>query len=584
MHVRNHELLDAKLKQYLVPAVMMKLALQLGNVVDAMLVGNLLGPEAMSAVSLASPALSLIQIPGYFLANGGAITAAILLGRRQKKEAKEVFTVTFLITLVFGLLFTISSFFLTQPMAHLFAKGGSLEPDVAKYVFVCLAGAPVLGLGLWLAFTLAGDSHPQLASAYFIVSNAVNLILDFVFLKYTSLGVTGAALSTMIGFGVGFVVAIFYVKSPRRMLSFVKPHIDKAIFRKVVSAGIPFLSYLIVAMIRALIMNTIVLSLLKEDGMAVFTVCNNTSLILAMLIGGVVGVIPNIASILYGEKDYYGIRSIFSKIIRYGLIITGVLMIVVFIFAKQFTLLFGVKDAQLQAVMISVLRVYVFAMPFDLWNSFGMQYYGSVEKSPMSTFITVCQNGVFLIPFAYLGISAGLKMGDYGFIGLGAAFVLSEAITVLASVIFRKIKYKGGSLLLIPKENPGESLDFTIKADADEVSSVPREIKAFCKEHNVDSSKSNLIAVCAEEMVLNTVQYGGSKSKWIDVCLMIDKNEDGTDKLMLMIRDNGVPFDPTTYKTGEDDFDIHGIELALKVAKDITYVRAIDLNNTTITV
>ena len=49
MHERNHQLLDIKIRQYLLPTVMMKLALQLGNVVDAMLVGNLLGADAMAS-------------------------------------------------------------------------------------------------------------------------------------------------------------------------------------------------------------------------------------------------------------------------------------------------------------------------------------------------------------------------------------------------------------------------------------------------------------------------------------------------------------------------------------------------------
>ena len=95
MHVRNHELLDVKIRQYLLPAIMMKLALQLGAVVDTIFVGNLLGTHAMEAIGLCAPVLALIQIPGYYLGNGGAITASILLGRRKKREARKIFTTTF---------------------------------------------------------------------------------------------------------------------------------------------------------------------------------------------------------------------------------------------------------------------------------------------------------------------------------------------------------------------------------------------------------------------------------------------------------------------------------------------------------
>ena len=84
MHERNHRLLDEKIRQYLLPGIMMSLALQLGNVVDTILVGNILGENAMSAVSLAFPAETLIQIPGYVLGTGGAIAVGIMLGKRDR--------------------------------------------------------------------------------------------------------------------------------------------------------------------------------------------------------------------------------------------------------------------------------------------------------------------------------------------------------------------------------------------------------------------------------------------------------------------------------------------------------------------
>ena len=606
MHERNHELLDIKIKQYLLPAIMMKLALQLGNVVDTMLVGNLLGTDAMSAVSLSIPVLSLIQIPGFFLGNGGAIAAGILLGRRQKKEAREVFSTTLIITVFCGILFFISSFFATKPLAHLLSHGGSLEADVASYVFVCLAGAPILGLGLLLSSYFAGDSHPQLASAYFIIANAVNLFFDYIFLKYTPLGVTGAALSTMVGFAVALIVLILYIRSPKRMLAFTKPHLTLEMMKSIGKTGMPYLTYLLASMFKMLLMNSIVLKLLGETGMAVYTVCNNTALILMMFIGGVMGVMPNIAGILYGEKDFYGIHVLYKKIISYGLILTGILMAVVFVFTPGFTLLFGVTEQALKEIMVAVLRVYVFSMPFNMWNYFGMQYYGSVEKPALSTLITTLENGVFLIPVAFAGIIVGQRTGGSGYMGLAAAFVISESLTALVSFIYRKVKYPGGSVLLIPDKNPGICLDFTIRADKEEVPSVPRELRAFCSKNSVDSSRANLIAVCAEEMVMNIVAYGGEKSKWIDICLTVnDKAEEPHDggaeeagasenagetaaedreELMLRLRDNGVPFDPTTYEFDDQDFDIHGIELAMKTAKSISYIRAIDLNNTTVTV
>ena len=47
--------------------------------------------------------------------------------------------------------------------------------------------------------------------------------------------------------------------------------------------------------------------------MAVFTVCDNVLLIVEMLTGGIIGVIPNVAGILFGEKDYVGSVSCAKK-------------------------------------------------------------------------------------------------------------------------------------------------------------------------------------------------------------------------------------------------------------------------------
>ena len=55
MEERNNRLLNAKLNKYIIPGIMMSLALQLGNIVDTIFVSNLIGVEAMSAVTLSLP-------------------------------------------------------------------------------------------------------------------------------------------------------------------------------------------------------------------------------------------------------------------------------------------------------------------------------------------------------------------------------------------------------------------------------------------------------------------------------------------------------------------------------------------------
>ena len=82
--MRNNRLLNAKLNKYIIPGIMMSLALQLGNIVDTIFVSNLIGVEAMSAVTMSLPVETIVQLTGYCLGVGGSIAAGNMLGKRDK--------------------------------------------------------------------------------------------------------------------------------------------------------------------------------------------------------------------------------------------------------------------------------------------------------------------------------------------------------------------------------------------------------------------------------------------------------------------------------------------------------------------
>ena len=102
---RNAKLIRTKFIQYLIPSIMTTVALQAGNIVDTILVGNILGSEVMSAVQISSTILLFIQIPGYMLGIGGSIAVGNLLGKRDTEGAGQVFSATFTTTVIFGLAF-----------------------------------------------------------------------------------------------------------------------------------------------------------------------------------------------------------------------------------------------------------------------------------------------------------------------------------------------------------------------------------------------------------------------------------------------------------------------------------------------
>ena len=144
---RNAKLINAKFIQYLIPAIMTTVALQAGNIVDTILVGNILGSEVMSAVQISSTILLFIQIPGYMLGVGGSIAVGNLLGKRDSEGAGKVFSATMAATIISGLVIMLLSLF-SEQFAVILAGKTSLTDDVASMIRIMFLGAPLIGIAL----------------------------------------------------------------------------------------------------------------------------------------------------------------------------------------------------------------------------------------------------------------------------------------------------------------------------------------------------------------------------------------------------------------------------------------------------
>ena len=557
----------------------MSLALQLGNIVDTVFVSNLIGVEAMSAVTMSLPVETIVQLTGYCLGIGGSIAVGNMLGKRDKEGASKLFSVTFFVTLMVGILFVFCAFPTAGPIARFLVHGGGMLTDYTRdYIRISMLGAPVIGIGLLMVNYLGVENHPELASLYLILANVINLILDYIFLRFTPLGITGASLSTALGFLFAMVVFVCYIRSDKRNLRFVRLKAGEIrIIKEAVVTGVPMLIFMAANFVKAFGLNTIIMHMIGEDGMAVFTVCDNVLLIVEMLTGGIIGVIPNVAGILFGEKDYVGIRVLCKKMLRYSYIMLAVIFVIIMLFTEQITILFGSGGGELGKQMVSALRIFALCVIPYLWNKFITSYYESIEETAIASFVTLLENAAVVLPATFVGIYLWKQVDGSGINGIAAGFVATEIITVIAAWIFRKSKHKNTSFYIVPDKNPGINLDFSIRSTMDEAVVVHKKIVEFCREKNISSNKANLAAVCAEEMTVNIIKFGGKTSNWIDINLCLEE-----DVCRLRIRDNGVNFNPLEYNQDSEEFDIHGIELVKKISRSMDYIRAIDMNNTII--
>lgn len=577
---RNGFLINKKIHQYILPGVLMTVAMQLGNVVDGMIVGNLLGADAMAAIELSMPVLLILQLPALMLAMGGAAEAAVLLGKRKMREADGVFTSSLLSGAFLSFIFVLLTPVLPHGLAYALAGNQQMAALIEPYIAVNFGGIPILTLAIIFCYFMNADSHPQLGSALFIIANGVNLVLDFLFIKAFHMGMAGSALSTVIGYLAGMVTVVFYFRSGNRMLKLASPEkIEGGVLQWVKAAahsGIPSAAFTLMSALKSVVINSAIVRFLGNDSMAVYSVCANAVLIAELCVGGVIGLVPNIAGILYGEKDYYGIRVLCKKVLIYSYLAILGLLVLFFGFPQGIAGLFGITEGEMVIMCKMALRIFACSFPFYVYNKFLMSYYQTILQPGLSTFITVLQGFVVVVPFTLAGIFW------LGLSGVCFATVLSEALTILIGVLFRiwgqgTGKFPSGGRYMLPKVEEERSFDFSIENHLEDVIRLRDTLFSFCRENHIDEKDANLIGLALEEICANIVRYGYriDKKNYMDVSFTI---QDGS--YLLRIRDDGVPFNPLEYEVETEGPTVGGIALIRKIMSDFQYMRVLNMNNT----
>ena len=563
---RNDHLIRKKIYKYLFTSVLTTVALQLGNVVDAMIVGNLIGSSANAAVSAGTPFVYLLQVAAFLMGMGGAVTIAVLLGERDTDNAGRVMGVSLLASFVYPLIFTLLTPVTVPAYIHLMGLNGEQAEMVRQIITVYSLGMPVCSVVIAMTNMISVDNHPTLSSAMLITANVINLTCDVLLVKFTPLGLIGSTMSTIIG----------YLKSKDRMvkpsLKGLKEHIG--VIGLTCKNGLPNTMYLVMNVIKVFALNKAVVEILGDDMLPVFAVANNTQQITQMFLNGITAVIASVAGVLFGEKDYFGMRSVLHRVLVSGLSIGGIVTVLFLIAPQILASLYGFRDPVLLPLLLRVLRIFALSFIFYVLNCIVQNYYKVIGLTALSTLDSMLELVLLCIPLS----AAGMRI--FGIEGLFGALIVNELLTFAVINLIRLVMYRQGKIqnsgfMAIPHDNEGSICDISIQGSDASAVGASKEIERYCRENGIDDERSALLRLATEEIVANIAEYGykAGSEKLIDICL---SKADG--KIYLRFRDDGIPFDPTSY-TPEDD-ETHGLDLLKKLTLSMTYMRVIDLNNT----
>ena len=370
--------------RFLWASILIGLSACLGNVVDAMIVGNLIDEDSVSAINLSLPLLQFMYTVNMLLATGAGMLVGMELGRKDTRRASYIFIVSMLACLLTGLILTACGVLTPDVVTRLLCDHEQLYQPTYEYLRVMLIGAPAYLL-MWGVDTMVSvDGSPRLVSVSILVDNVVHLVLDVVFIKYMGCGIEGSAWAAVIGHVVGIAMMGIHFLSKENHLKFIvhssqfitnddhekaQPNYElctmNSTLKKIISQGAPLAIASICLTVLMFASNRIILSSLGRTGIYAFALCMNLLLIYNLFLGGVCRTIQSLGSIQVGKGDNEAFTLVLRKSFNFITVAMVITCIYVWIWPESIVMLFGTNENEMIIESCNALRIFaVCLIPF----------------------------------------------------------------------------------------------------------------------------------------------------------------------------------------------------------------------------
>lgn len=193
-----------KIIRFAVPLFIGNLFQQLYNTADALIVGNMLGNDALAAVSSTGTLVFLLVSFFAGISAGAGVAISRYYGAREHDKMERAIHTNIAFNLVAGVLLTVVGVRFTPAILRWMSTPEDVFAQAALYVRIYFAGS--MGLVMYNScrgiMQAVGDSkHPLY---YLIISSVLNVILDIAFIGLFKMDVDGAALATIVAQFISF--------------------------------------------------------------------------------------------------------------------------------------------------------------------------------------------------------------------------------------------------------------------------------------------------------------------------------------------------------------------------------------------
>jgi len=364
MNNEERKALSTQFWRYLWSSIIITLSGCLGNVVDGIIVGNLIGADGVSAINLSKPVVQLMMTLSLLIVAGGSMLVGFTLGKKDYPRMQYVYTHSMFSNFGLSLLFTFVGLTFPATVASWLCDNQHLLQPTIDYLRPMLLGAPAYMMMWAVSMMISVDGSPRLASLAIVVDNAVNLALDLVFIQVCGWGIAGSSTATVVGHLVGIAIMLWHYRGANNHLHFSFKH-DAPETKNVLSQGAPLALASVCLTILLFTSNSIVLGSLGRTGIFVFAVCMNLLQVYNLFVAGVARTLQTLGAIQVGKSDSDAFGLVLRKSFTFISWAMLVICVLTWAFPGVIAQLFGATESELISECNRALRIFALSfIPF----------------------------------------------------------------------------------------------------------------------------------------------------------------------------------------------------------------------------
>jgi putative MATE family efflux protein len=415
---------------YAGPAVIGLLINALYNIVDRIFVGQFVGAEGLSAVTLGFPVMNFQFAFVLLFGSGTGVLIARYLGEDRKDKA-EIALGNMLAGLTIPIvLFTTAGLLFYQPLLRAFGAQGSLLKLSADYLQIIVMGFP-FSFFLAFEFTCRAEGNPRLPAILILVSSIINISLDYTLMKVFDFGIRGAAIATVVAQATNAILLIrYYVRGKSKVkLALKNVKLQKKIILPILLVGLaPFIMDCAMS-IQNILANNLLLKSGGTYAVAAMGIIFGVNVFFMMTALGTGDGMQPIISFNYGARRTDRTKQTLKYALRIVSLVAVLGIILIELLPTQITTVFVNGKEDITDIARTALQIFALSIPFYMVQIIITRYFQAIQANRVATFLAILRPVVIFIPMVYT------LNAMFGLTGIWVSFPVSDSLAVLISLL-----------------------------------------------------------------------------------------------------------------------------------------------------